>query len=372
MKMKKVTASIIAGALMISAMGINAFADEAGTQPSIKVYGNAVPTASETEFTVRLKDFTNVKGMKLEIASKAGLDFTGVSSDDITVSTEGTAKNCKVTANKITIVDVTNVETANITVAAKASTDVVDSAEITVKADLAQDGKNLYTEGTYSLVNGKVAVKTANATQKVEKAEDLKEDEGYFIPFGSLGYTDDNNVFKAIPKSTTDGSFSASNFPANLDSLSYNKYKLPANGIMTFGQGKMGTAYQFGTYALESASGSKEFGTMCIAGDWTKFVEYFKDSMNMTEGEMLSAIYKAYNKNVNGHKYVNMTCNGGTNKIRVYVVKNQKQMWKSETARQFSLQITGVKSEEYAAVGYAIKGEAATFSDTVQYVNNNK
>ena len=360
--MKKLTASIIAGALMISAMGINAFADGAEAKPSIKVYGKAVPTSGAAEFTVKLTDFAAVKGMKLEIASGTGLKLTGVSGDIVNTG------NYKVTDNKITIVDVTKAETANITVKAEANTDVVDSADITVTADLAQNGKSLYAEGTYNLVNGKVAVKTATATQKVEKAEDLKEDEGYFIPYGSLGYTE-NGVFKAIDKND-DGSFSASNFPTDIGSLSYNKYKLPANGIMTFAQGGKGTAYQFGTYALESASGSKEFGTMCIAGQWTEFVEYFKNNKNMTEGEMLSAIYKAYNEKVNGHKYVNMTCNGGTNKIRVYVVKNQKQMWSSNTARQFSLQITGVKSEEYAAVGYALNNGTAVFSDTVQYLNN--
>jgi len=366
MKMKKVTASIIAGALMISAMGINAFADEAGTQPSIKVYGNAVPTSSEASFTVKLTDFAAVKGMKLEIASGAGLKLTGVSGDIVNTG------NYKVTDNKITIVDVTNnVGTANITVKAEANTDVVDSAEITVKADLAQNGKSLYAEGTYNLVNGKVAVKTAKATQTVTDNVDLKEDEGYFIPYGSLGYTEDG-VFKAIDKND-DGSFSASKFPEDLTKLSYNKYKLPANGIMTFAQGEKvtGKTYQFGTYALESASDSQKFGTMCIAGQWTEFVEYFKDNKNMTEGEMLSAIYEAYKaKFDSNHKYVNMTCNGGANKIRVYVVENQKQMWSSNTARQFSLQITGVQSEEYAAVGYALNNGTAVFSDTVQYLNN--
>ena len=332
--MKKLTASIIAGALMISAMGINAFADGAEAKPSIKVYGKAVPTSGAAEFTVKLTDFANVKGMKLEIASGTGLKLTGVSGDIVNTG------NYKVTDNKITIVDVTNnVGTANITVKAEANTDVVDSADITVTADLAQNGKSLYAEGTYNLVNGKVAVKTATATQKVEKAEDLKEETGYFIPYGSLGYTE-NGVFKAIDKND-DGSFSASNFPTDLGSLSYNKYKLPANKIMTFAQSGKGTAYQFGTYALEEA-GTK-FGTMCIAGDWTEFAEYFKNNKNMTEGEMLSAIYEAYNKNINGHKYVKMTCNNKANTIRVYVVENQKQMWSSDTARQFSLQITAYK-----------------------------
>ena len=247
---------------------------------------------------------------------------------------------------------------------------MVDSADITVTADLAQNGKSLYAEGTYNLVNGKVTVKTAKATQTVTKKEDLKEETGYFIPYGSLGYTE-NGVFKAIDKND-DGSFSASNFPTDLGSLSYNKYKLPANKIMTFGQGeseKVKGAYQFGTYALEEA-GTK-FGTMCIAGDWTKFVEYFKDKMNLTEGEMLSAIYGKYIENINGHKYVKMTCNNKANTIRVYVVENEKQMWKSSDARQFSLQITGVKSsEEYAAVGYALNKGTAVFSDTVQYLDN--
>lgn len=362
--MKKLTASIIAGALMISAMGINAFAAEAA-QPSIKVYGNAVPSSGETTFSVKLTDFSEVKGMKLEIASDAGLKLTRVSGD---IVKDG---NYKVTDNKITIVDVTNAATADITVEATVATEAVDSANISVKADLARDGKNLYTEGTYSLVDGKVAVKTTKANQTVTKREDLKEDEGYFIPFGSLGYTE-NGVFKAIPKNT-DGSFSASNFPADLGSLSYNKYKLPENEIMTFAQGeseKVKGAYQFGTYALESASDSQKFGTMCIAGQWTEFVEYFKNNKNMTEGEMLSAIYKAYNEKIGNHKYVAMTCNNKANKIRVYVVENQKQMWSSNTARQFSLQITGVQSEEYAAVGYALNNGTAVFSDTVQYLNN--
>lgn len=357
--MKKLTASIIAGALMISAMGINAFAAETA-QPSIKVYGNAVPSSGETTFSVKLTDFSAVKGMKLEIASDAGLKLTGVNGN---ILKDG---NYKVTDNKITIVDVTNAATADITVKATVATEAVDSANISVKADLAQNGKSLFAEGTYSLVDGKVAVKTTKANQTVTKREDLKEDTGYFIPFGSLGYTE-NGVFKAIPKNT-DGSFSASNFPTDLGSLSYNKYKLPENKIMTFAQSENGNAYQFGTYALEIASDSKTFGTMCIAGDWTKFVEYFKENKNMTESEMLSAIYKAYNEKIGNHKYVVMTCNKKANKIRVYVVKNEKQMWSSDNARQFALQITNVKNEEYAAAGYAIKKDAAIFSDTVQYV----
>lgn len=98
---------------------------------------------------------------------------------------------------------------------------------------------------------------------------------------------------------------------------------------------------------------------MCIAGDWEAFVEYFKDKKNMTEGEMLSVTYKAYREKIGEHKYVKMTCNNKTNTISVYAVENQKQMRSSETARQFSLQITNAKNEEYAAADYAINNGAA-------------
>lgn len=359
--MKKLTAGILVSALMISSICISAFATET-VNPEIKVYGNAIPSTGETSFTVKLNNFNEVKGIKLEIENESGLKFTGVSGN---VVGDG---NYKVTDKKITIAAITKkVNTASIIVNAKTATNVVESARITVKADLAQDGKNIYKNGTYSLIDGKVAVKTAETTELTNKSSDLMEETGYFIPYGSLGYTDSNG-FHSIPKER-DGSFKKDNFPTN-DVLTYNNYKLPENGIMTFAQSKKDNACQFGSYALETAG--TDFGTLCIAGNWKEFVKYFQDEKNMTVGEMLKAIYGAYKQKIGSHKYVNMTCDGGKYKIRVYAVGNKNQMWRSDESRQFALQITNMRNEEYVAVAYAINGNLTNFSDMVQYLNNNQ
>lgn len=92
----------------------------------------------------------------------------------------------------------------------------------------------------------------------------------------------------------------------------------------------------------------------------------------MTEGEMLSATYKAYREKIGEHKYVKMTCNNKTNTIRVYAVENQKQMRSSETARRFSLQITNAKNEEYAAADYAINNGAAVSAIAIIAVSGSK
>lgn len=60
--MKKLTASIAAGALMISAMGINAFAAEA--TPKITVFGTEsgpVAANEEVNIDVRLSNFDTVQ-----------------------------------------------------------------------------------------------------------------------------------------------------------------------------------------------------------------------------------------------------------------------------------------------------------------------
>ena len=45
MKIKKISAIILAGALLVSAVGMNAFAADANAKPTITVFGNeATPT----------------------------------------------------------------------------------------------------------------------------------------------------------------------------------------------------------------------------------------------------------------------------------------------------------------------------------------
>ena len=79
MKIKKISAIILAGALLASAVGMNAFADSTSTKPTITVFGNeATPTeAGKTyDFSLRLANFPkNVAGLDIELVSD-GATFT--------------------------------------------------------------------------------------------------------------------------------------------------------------------------------------------------------------------------------------------------------------------------------------------------------
>ena len=86
MKIKKISAIILAGALLASAVGMNAFAADANAKPTITVFGNeATPTEAgkEYDFSLRLANFpNNVKGLDIELTS-AGAEFTGAANTSI-------------------------------------------------------------------------------------------------------------------------------------------------------------------------------------------------------------------------------------------------------------------------------------------------
>ena len=70
MKIKKISAIILAGALLASAVGMNAFAADANAKPTITVFGNESSPAkpdSTVELNVRLSNFNTIKGMDLEL-----------------------------------------------------------------------------------------------------------------------------------------------------------------------------------------------------------------------------------------------------------------------------------------------------------------
>lgn len=363
--MKKLI-SIVMVMVMTVAIGINVLAAEStDNKPEIKVYTSAVPTENgkNAVFAVKLTNFDDVKGVKLTITADNGVKFESVTGDDNLALT--TDSNYKLSDTKIVIADVTkNVTNATITVTATATAD----AKITLAADLAKDGKILYGEGEFTLTDGTLLVKPIekNATA----GSTLPEDKDYFIPYGSLGYTDGNN-FVSINKNR-DGSFTVPNdVTAN-----YYQYKKADNGVMTFGiSNKINdNAYQFGSW-VDKTKGT-EYGTMVIAGEYTEILNYFKNNKNYTEKEFLEILSNKYDEliaNKKNAKYVNMKCtvNNTDRYIRVYKFKNTTKMWESDTERQFALQIYNVQeNEEYVGIAYSVKGNTTTFSETAQYVKH--
>lgn len=374
--MKKLI-SIVMAMVMTVAIGINVLAADEGTAtktPEIKVYTSAVPTENgkDATFTVKLTNFDGVKGVKLTITAESGVTFTNVAGDDNLALTKDS--NYKLSDTKIVIADVTkNVTNATITVTATAT----DDAKIILEADLAKDGKNLYGKSEFTLTGGTVLVKPS--VQNVTENDKIEDTEDYFIPYGSLGYTDDNGNFVSINKKD-DGSFESL---SSDKTATYSQYKKAENGVMTFGYSDKErngeAAYQFGSWVKLEQNTS--YGTMVVAGEYTTIMEYYRDSKGYTEKDFLKLISDKYDEVHKSGKYVKMNCTVSANtvkSIRVYKFENKTKMWEdaNKTERQFALQIYNLTiGEEYVGIAYSVNDSTTTFSETAQYVKyeaNNK
>ena len=350
--MKKLTASIVAGALMILAMDINAFA--ANGTPEIKVYGNGsnpVKAGETASFIVRLSDFADVKGMDITITSKNNkVVFTDAQMDKAMLTKDS---NVKVEKNKIHIVDLTTGDMkssgyANITV--KATVNGADT--INVEATLAKDGKSTV-KAEYKLDD--LAVKPE---EKTAEAGTLKATDGYFIPYGFIQDADDKYVNKAA-----DGSFTVTK------EQNYAEFEVPTNGITTFGYShhNSNTAVQFGTYTNEVAN---KRGTLLFEGDWEAFKNYYITEKGYTVEEILNKVYTQYETKHNADSAVTAIRipAGENNSIVVRRVEQTKSMWavKSENLLQYAARLTNISdTATYSGVGYSVSGETITFSEKV-------
>ncbi len=260
MKIKKISAIILAGALLASAVGMNAFAADANAKPTITVFGNESSPAKPGEsvvVNVRLSDFSTVAGMDISLNGTDSA-FEKIESSDIKLEKDS---NYKLTDNKIHIVELNEKDVINLKVTVKASA----TANLTVNAELAKDGKDLIKD--FTIKDGKVVVGTTSATVEEGKTE-LAAETGYFIPFGSVY---DNNGF--IDKDGN-GKFTVS------AGTTYQQFAIP-DDITTFGVSDKFTASdntdnrQFGTYA--NGYTGENYGTMIIIGDFNTAADYVRE-----------------------------------------------------------------------------------------------
>lgn len=361
--MKKLTASIVASALMISAMGINAFAaDTATATPKITVYGNEsspVAAGEAATFIVRLSDFSEVKGMDLTISSKDGkVEFTDAAMDKAVSLVKDS--NVKVEPTKIHIVDLTSADMqtagyANITVKAK-----VNGADtINVTGKLAKNGKETI-NAKYNV--GTAAVKTAKEI-KTEAGETVTaSDKAHFIPYGFIEDADGKYVIKE-----KDGSFK--NVPTE---QKYAEFEVPENGITTFAYSTHDTenAIQFGTYT-NNASDNNTRGTLLIEGNWEDFKNYYITEKGFSVNDILKKVNDAYDTQLALNPGIDgITLPAGSVKVTVRRLEQTKAMWavKSEGLLQYAARLTNaVQETTYTAVGYLKDNstKAVTFSENV-------
>ena len=346
--MKKLTASIVAGALMISAMGINAFAEETAA-PKIKVYGNSVATAKDNtvNLNVRMSNFAGVAGMDLTIEG-TGVTLGAPASSDITLE-EGS--NYKREGNKLHIVELNakNDDTLNIKIPATVSGDEAGTITVT-SSKLAADGKKLLTAKTeYSVDNdnGSVAVTPADKTA----TKNIKDTDKTFIPFGSV-FKD--RIVSDANRITKDG-----NGEFTIDgTASYKEFTVPENGILTFGVGTKADAaenepnVQFGTYTKNTG---KKYGTMLIVGNWQGYIDYKIKTKGMTAAEAIKEMYGL--AKVEGKDYAKAQYEiegGATKAVYIYKTEQSKYMWKSADGGffEYALRVIGPDGYTCTAVGY--------------------
>ena len=362
MKIKKISAIILAGALLASAVGMNAFADSTSTQPTITVFGNeATPTEAEKTyvFSLRLANFPkNVAGMDIELTSD-GAEFTGAENttlklkenDNYVISTNG---------KKIHIVELTDGITGNETI--KLTATVKNAGNITVNVKgLAKDGTTLLKEADYVLKGTATVAVAPGKTDAPENGNITASDNNKFIPYG---YVKKSNGEYATKDS--DGNFT------DATSGQYREFNKPAAGeVLTFGVSSTtkdnDPALQFGSYTVKGDAAG--FGTMCIAGDWQEYVDYKIATTGMTVNEILSYISKKYEDNIGEKAFVRINFNNGAGSIKVYKVAQTKYMWENSTDLQYALRVFGLEpGTQYVAVGYS-KPDSTTFNFSNELVS---
>lgn len=356
MKIKKISAIILAGALLVSAVGMNAFAADANAKPTITVFGNESSPAKpeETvELNVRLSDFSTIKGMDLILT----LGGNAVEVKDVsgkigtTVLEKGT--NYTINDGKIHIVELNaGNEVVNFKVNAIVNKGAAagDYAITLTKSDLATSGTDMTTDIVSKL--GKVVVGTTSATV-AEGQTELADGNEYFIPFGSV--YDANNTFV---KKDGNGRFTVS------AGTTYQQFAIP-DDITTFGVSDKFTASnnstnrQFGTYA-NNYNVNDEYGTMLILGDFNAAADYVREKSGMSVSDLLKFISDKFDeKNIakDGKKYlpVNYMKNGTKGQLKVIKVAQTKYLWKNTKgdACEYALRVINIEnSETYTAVGY--------------------
>ncbi len=376
--MKKILAIILSIAMLFSVLAINTFAED--TTPKVTLItneGSAVDKNTDTYFTVRLDNFSSIKGIDITITADSGIAFKSVEATGLKNTLEKDT-NYTITDNKIRIVDLTvkddnHVESAKINVKAYATTDENATPKITVEGKYAKDGKDLFnitTKPGVFEVNKTIKPTDIDITSgNVELSYEETTTAGNFIPYGSV-YKAVGNNFSFAKKDAT------GNFTISESGYKYDTYKIPENGITTFGVSFKNNDLRFGNYSKLNETDVKH-GTMVFEGDWLALKEYYiKKGYDVKE--ILKAIYNDYDKkNPNReYQYVYYTVkdkNNVSQQVNVYKFDQKNYMWKGQDSAanvlEYAIRLVDyIPEKNYTAIAYSINGEEVKLSDNVKSI----
>ncbi len=172
MQMKKLAAIFLALVMVLSVASLSAFADTTDAKPSITVVGKNATPGTDITFDVKLANFSNVKGMDIQILGANGVEFKDITSADVTLTKDS---NYTLSATEIRIVELNDKSDLTLKVTAT----VKASATVSVKVKLAANATELVTE--YTTVNGEL---TAAAITKANGAGVRAGSAPYGLRFG--------------------------------------------------------------------------------------------------------------------------------------------------------------------------------------------
>jgi len=377
--MKKTLAIVLTLVMIFGIVAFNTSAEETA-KPTVTIVtnkGSAVAEGTETYFTVRFDNFSEIKGIDVEITAGAPIILGEVASSGFKGDeTTANGVNYTETNNKIRFVDLLTQKNARITFAAKiakgATTETDPVIEIT--GEYALDGKTFFKEKLPA--SGTFEIKREVAEEDKPKADNVTADApiaitpsaGTFIPQGAV-YVKDGNTY-TFAKKESDGTFTAPTEGA----YTYQSYTIPTNGITTFGASD-DTTYpdrlRFGNYTKIN-SNSIENGTLVFVGEWLTLKNYYIKK-GYTVEQFENAIYKdvtaklAANKNAT-HVFYDI----GDKRTEVYRFVQKNYMWKSKdnSVLEYTIRLQGIQPDKtYAAVAYSIANDkTVTISQDVKSV----
>lgn len=392
--MKKTLAIILTLVMIFGIVAFNTSAEETAAEPTVTIVtnkGSAVDEGTETYFTVRFDNFSEIKGIDVEITADEAITLGEVVSygfkgdDETDINVNYTETNTEGKPHVIRFVDLLTQGSARITFAAyiaEGKTPQTDP-KINLTGKYADSGKTFLDVDAPAA--GTFEIKRVVAEEDKPKAENVTADEsiaitpseGTFIPQGAV-YVKNGDTYTFAEKQP-DGSFTA----PIAGEYTYQSYNIPTNGITTFGASddpEDNTRLRFGSYSKVGANN----GTMVFEGDWLALKNYYIKN-GYTVQQFTKAIYTNARKVLDanpGKKFVyyDVPTDDSKTTVNVYLFAQTKYMWTTafnqdvmegngEYITEYAIRLDGIKENTtYAAVAYCSVNNDVIISKDVKSV----
>lgn len=386
--MKKILAVLLAVIMLFSLTTFSSSAE--GETPKVSIVtnqGSPVDGDTPTYFTVRFDNFQPIKGVDVTITASDGAKLGEV----IAYNFKSEGKNdipYKINENKdnVRFIDLLKLGANNARLVVAVTAPAKNNATITVTGKYAESGMELF-KGI-SDAKGIVEVKVKPTETLVEEnTKDFTPNintQTTFIPVGGVykaTTVGDKTTYEMAVKND-DGTFS---FKDNNGGFTYQEYKVPENGITTFGLSNdlnHPELLRFGNFSnlYNATNENLEHGTMIFEGDWLELKHYYialgyevKDFVKALYNNASAILNKPENI-ANGitHVYYNVPkSDGGTTKVNLYLFKQKNYMWKDEDNNilEYTVRLHGAQKDvRYTGIAYSVDNGVVTISENAKSI----